>query len=183
VLRAHGVQPHFDEVCLALTWRSFLGCNFCSPIVGAGTRGVIVRRPTMFRQSLVASTTDRRTQSPRDNKIDAFSEFPLRRWSQLWQSHSGSTLEAFSDPDALGDLLRPNMLSVGVRRNMISRSTLVTATTRTGKPCISFSLNATAESDKWWFVVCRVPRDPWRLGSDRQTARPSTAYAPRRTAH
>lgn len=79
-------------------------------------------------------------------------------------------LEAFSDPDALGDHLRPNTLSVGVRRNMIFRSTLVTATTRTGKPCISFSLNTTAESDKWWFVVCRVPRDAGRLGSDRQTA-------------
>jgi hypothetical protein len=65
VLRAHDVQPHVDEVGLALTWRSLLGCNLCSPIVGAGTPGVIVRRPTMFRQSLVASTTDRRTQSPR----------------------------------------------------------------------------------------------------------------------
>src|SRR6476620_12595414 len=64
-------------------------------------------------------------------------------------------LEAFSDPDALGDLLRPDTLSVGVRRDMIFRSTLVTATTRTGKPCISFSLNTTAESDKWWFVVRR----------------------------
>src|SRR6202051_1954705 len=31
VLRAHDVQPHVDEVCLALTWRSFLGFNFCSP--------------------------------------------------------------------------------------------------------------------------------------------------------
>jgi hypothetical protein len=66
-------------------------------------------------------------------------------------------LEAFSDPDALGDLLRADKLSVGVRRNMTFRSTLVTATTRTGKPCISFFLNTTAESDKWWFVACRVP--------------------------
>jgi len=65
--------------------------------------------------------------------------------------------EAFSDPDALGDLLRPNTLSVGVRRDIIFRSTLVTATTRTGKPCISFFLNTTAESSNWWFVVCRVP--------------------------
>ncbi|MDT5197073.1 MAG: hypothetical protein QOH20_3827 [Mycobacterium sp.] len=30
VLRAHDVQPHVDEVCLALTWRSLLGCNLCS---------------------------------------------------------------------------------------------------------------------------------------------------------
>ena len=79
-------------------------------------------------------------------------------------------LEAFSDPDALGDLLRADTLSVGVRRNMTFRSTLVTATTRTGKPCISFYLHTTAESDKWWFVACRVPRDPGLLGSDRQTA-------------
>jgi hypothetical protein len=70
----------------------------------------------------------------------------------LWQYP-----EAFSDPDALGDLLRPNTLSVGVRRDMIFRSTLVTVTTRTGEPWISFSLNTTAESDKWWFVVCRLP--------------------------
>src|ERR1700752_932215 len=61
VLRAHDVQPHVDEVCLEPTSRSLLRCNFCSPIVGAGARGVIVRRPTMFRPSLVASTTDRRT--------------------------------------------------------------------------------------------------------------------------
>jgi hypothetical protein len=47
----------------------------------------------------------------------------------------------FSEPDTLGDLLRSNTLSVGVRRDMIFRSTLVTATTRTGKPCISFALN------------------------------------------
>jgi hypothetical protein len=66
-------------------------------------------------------------------------------------------LEPFSDPDALGDLLRPDTLSVGVRRDMIFRSTLVTATTRTGKPCISFSLNTTAESDKWRFVARRFP--------------------------
>ena len=66
-------------------------------------------------------------------------------------------LEAFSDPDALGDLLRPDTLSVGVRRDMIFRSTLVTATTRTGKPCISFSLNTTAESDTWRFVARRLP--------------------------
>jgi len=65
-------------------------------------------------------------------------------------------LEAFSDPDALGDLLRADTLSAGVRRNMIFRSTLVTATTRTGKPCISVSLDTTTESDNWWFVVCRV---------------------------
>ena len=66
-------------------------------------------------------------------------------------------LEAFSDPDALGDLLRADTLSIGVRRDMIFRSTLVTATTRTGKPCISFSLNTTAESDKWRFVARRLP--------------------------
>src|ERR1700741_3916636 len=122
----------------------------------------------MFRQSLVASTTDRRTQSPRRQDrcllpisapVIAALAIPLRQY-----------LEPFSDPDALGDLLRPDTLSVGVRRNMIFRSTLVTATTRTGKPCISFFLNTTAESDKWWFVACRVPRDPGRLGSDRQTA-------------
>ena len=65
-------------------------------------------------------------------------------------------LEAFSDADAFGDLLRPNTLSVGVRRDMIFRSRLVTATTRTGKPRITFCLSTTAGSGKW---------------------RPSTAYA------
>ena len=49
-------------------------------------------------------------------------------------------------------------LSVGVRRDMIFRSMLVTATTRTGKPCISFSLNSTTESDKWWLSSAGYPR-------------------------
>jgi len=155
VPRAHDVQPHVDEVCSALTWRPFLGCNCCSPIVGAGTRGIIVRRPTIFRQSLVASTTDRRTQSPRQQdrhllRISAPAVLaalanPVRQYP-----------EAVSDPSCR-ELLRPNTLSVGVRRTMILRSTLVTVTTQSGKPCISFSLNTTAESDKWWLVVCRVP--------------------------
>src|SRR6478609_5437412 len=129
--------------------------QFLLPIVGAGGRGVIVRRPTMFRRSLVASTTHRRTHSPRQQDrclprisapVIAALAIPLRQY-----------LEAFSDPDALGDLLRPDTLSVGVRRDMIFRSTLVTATTRTGKPCISFSLNTTAESDTWRFVARRLP--------------------------
>src|SRR6478736_3167299 len=136
--------------------------QFLLPIVGAGGRGVIVRRPTMFRRSLVASTTHRRTHSPRQQDrcllrisapaVVAALATPLRQYR-----------EAFSGHDALGDLRRPDTLSVGVRRNMIFRSTLVTATTRTGKPCISFFLNITAESDKWWFVACRVPRAPGRL--------------------
>src|SRR6478672_10682057 len=105
--------------------------QFLLPIVGAGGRGIIVRRPTMFRRSLVASTTDRRTQSPRQQDrcllrisapVIAALAIPLRQY-----------LEAFSDPDVLGDLLRPDTLSVGVRRDIIFRSTLVTATTRTGK--------------------------------------------------
>src|SRR6478609_3222565 len=128
--------------------------QFLLPIVGAGTRGVIVRRPTMFRPSLVASTTDRRTQSPRrqDRCLLPISAPVI---AALAISHCGSTLRRPLDPDALGDLLRADTLSIGVRRNMIFRSTLVTATTRTGKPCISFFLNTTAESDKWWFVVRR----------------------------
>src|ERR1700693_616563 len=38
VLRAHDGQPHVDEVCLALTWRSFLGCDFCYPNRGCRAR-------------------------------------------------------------------------------------------------------------------------------------------------
>src|SRR5260370_31369367 len=29
VLRAHDVLPHFRGACLALTWKSFPGCNIC----------------------------------------------------------------------------------------------------------------------------------------------------------
>jgi hypothetical protein len=111
-----------------LSWLQFL-----LPIVGAGTRGVIVRWPTMFRQSLVASTADRRTQSPRRQD----------------RCRLRISAPAVVRPDALGALLRPNTRSVGVRRDMIFRSTLVTATARTGKPCISLALNTTA-------VVCRL---------------------------
>jgi hypothetical protein len=62
VLRAHDVLPHFRGACSALTWMSLLGCSFRShQSWGADTRGVIVRRATIFRPSLVATTSDRRT--------------------------------------------------------------------------------------------------------------------------
>ena len=62
VLRAHDVQPHFDGVCSALTWMSLLGCSFRShQSCVFGGRGVIVRRATIFRPSLVATTSNRRT--------------------------------------------------------------------------------------------------------------------------
>src|SRR5580692_743055 len=62
VLRAHDVQPHVDGVWLALTWRSFLARGFCSSILGAGMREVIVRRTTIFQSTLVTTTT--RTSTP-----------------------------------------------------------------------------------------------------------------------
>jgi hypothetical protein len=49
--------------------------------MGASTRGVIVRRPTMFRQSLAASTIFEEP-SQRDYTIDAVSECPPGGLSQ-----------------------------------------------------------------------------------------------------
>src|ERR1700731_136045 len=86
------------------------------PSRGARTQGVIVRRPTMFGESLVASTTDRRSQSARQTRSTPSAN--VRSGGDRTLPISARYyLAAFSDAVTLGELSRQT-LSVGVRRDM-----------------------------------------------------------------